>query len=99
MGARSVIVVVFYYLIKQFVEFGIGIVGASIHTNTRFLVSNTGENAHLEGNAFSTFLILVLFPDFLGQAFFALRFGTLLEELVEIHEILWTFISLVEGVL
>jgi hypothetical protein len=29
-------------------------VGASIHTNTRFLVSNTGENAHLEGNALST---------------------------------------------
>jgi len=66
LGAWSVIVVVFYYLIKQFVEFGIGIVGASIYTNSRVLVRNSGENAHLKWNSFLAALVFVLIPNFSG---------------------------------
>jgi hypothetical protein len=35
-------------LIEKLVEFGISVVGSSVKTNTRILVSNTGEDASLE---------------------------------------------------
>jgi len=43
------VVIVLDDLIEKLVEFGISIVGSSINTNTRILVSNSGENACLEG--------------------------------------------------
>jgi len=41
LGTWSVLMIVLNDLVEKLIELGVGIVGASIHTNTRFLVSNT----------------------------------------------------------
>lgn len=48
LGSWAVLVIVFNHLIEQFVELVVRIMRSSINTDTRVLVSNTGENAHLE---------------------------------------------------
>lgn len=44
------LVVVLDNLIEKFVELGVGLVGSSINTDSRILVSNTREDAGLERN-------------------------------------------------
>jgi hypothetical protein len=62
-------------LIEKLVELVISIMRSGINSDTRFLVGNTRENAHLERDTFGTFLVLVFLPNFFGAANFALGSG------------------------
>jgi hypothetical protein len=93
------VVVVGDDLIEELVELGVSIMRSSVNTDTRVLVGNTGEDASLESYALSAGLILVLLPDFLGQALLALRSGAFLKEFVEVHKIGPGLVALVELIL
>jgi|TARA_B110000977_G_scaffold176704_1_gene232636 hypothetical protein len=82
------VVIVLDDLIEKLVEFLISIVGSSINTNTRILVSNSGENACLEGYTSGAFLVFVLFPNLFGAAFFACGFRLGGEESIEVTELI-----------
>jgi len=92
-----VLVVVQDNLIEELGELGVSIVRSGIDTDTRILVSNTRENAGLESYTLRAALVLVLLPDFFGEALLALRFGALLKELVEVDKIGAGLIALVES--
>lgn len=55
-------------LVEELVELVVSVVRSSVNADARVLVSNTGENTHFEGDALFAFLILILFPNFFGQA-------------------------------
>ena len=87
LGVFVMLVIVENDLVEKLLELSVSIVRSSIDTNARILVCNSRENAHLERNACCAFLILVLFPNFLGKALLALRFGVSSEEVVEVDKI------------
>ena len=82
-----VTVIVLDDLVEEFVELGVRIVRAGIDTDSRVEVLHTREDASLEGNSLSAFLVLVLLPNFFSQAFAKLRRGSLWEESLEINEL------------
>ena len=95
-GVDVVLMVVKDDLIKQLVELFVSLVGSSVDTDARVLVGNTGENACLESNSCVTTLILVLLPNFFGQALFASGFSVRQEELVEVHQLFSVGVAVVE---
>jgi hypothetical protein len=81
-------VVVLDNLIEELVELGVSIVRACVDTDSGIEVLNTGEDAGLECNSLSAGLVLVLFPNLLGQALGKLRLGTSWEESIKIFELI-----------
>ena len=99
LGIWGVAVVGLDDVVEELVEFRVGVVGASVNTNARVLVGDSGENAHLEGDTLSAFFVFILLPDFLGQASLALVLfwqGSGGEEVIEVDEILWALVAIVE---
>jgi hypothetical protein len=92
----SMLVVVLNNLVENLGELGISIVRSGIETDTRVLVGNTRENAGLESYTFFAGLVLILIPDLFCKAYFSLRFGSFLKELVKVDEVLGALVSLVE---
>ena len=84
----SVSVVVLDDLVEELVELGVSIMRSGVNTDSGVEVLDTGENACLEGNAFSAALVLVLLPDFLGEALAQLGLGSSWEESLEIYELI-----------
>jgi len=62
--------------VEKFIEFGVGIMGSSIDTNARVGVSNTREDASLEGDLILITLVFVLLPNFFGQVLAESRLAT-----------------------
>jgi len=85
-GFRAVLVVVGNALVEELVELGVSIVRSSVDSNTGVLVLDTREDASLESNALRARLVFVLFPNFLGQALFELRFAFWGEESFKVNE-------------
>jgi len=83
-----VLVIVGDALVKELVELFVSIVRSSVDTNARVLVLNTREDASLESNALRAGLVLVLLPDFLGQALLELGFAFRGEESVKVNKFL-----------
>ena len=63
----TVTMVVLNDLIEELIEGEVGVVGASIHANSRVEVLASREDTSLEGNTSRIALILVFVPDFLGK--------------------------------
>lgn len=63
-----VLVVVLDNLIEELVEALVRVVGTCVEADTGLWVLDSGEAHELEGNAAGILLILVLLPDFLGEA-------------------------------
>jgi len=66
-GTRGVTVVLLDDLVEKLVESSVGSVGASVDTDAGVGVVAAGEDAGLELNTLSVLLVLVLFPDLLGE--------------------------------
>jgi len=84
--ADLVTVVVLNDLVEEVVEGGVGVGGTSIDTDAGVEVLATREDASLESNALRARLVFVLFPNFLGQALFELRFAFWGEESFKVNE-------------
>jgi hypothetical protein len=52
------------------------------------LILNSGENTSFESNALGAFLILVFFPNFLGEAFFEFRLAVFGEKGIEVNKLI-----------
>jgi len=85
-GFRAVLVVVGNALVEELVELGVSVVRSSVDSDTGVLVLDTREDASLESNALRARLVFVLFPNFLGQALFELRFAFWGEESFKVNE-------------
>ena len=85
-GIRCVLVVVGNALIEELVESSVRVLRSSVDSDTRVLVLDTREDASFESNSLSARLVFVLFPNFLGEALFELRFAFWSEESFEIDE-------------
>ena len=93
LGIWAVAVIVEDNLIEKLVELGVSIVRSSIDTDSGVLVGNTGEDAGLEGDTLGACLVLVFFPDLLGNALLALGGGLGFKEFIVIDKILGFLVS------
>jgi len=98
-GSWGVLVVVLDDGVEELGELGVGVVGSGIDADSGVLVGNTGEHTHLEWYTLCAALVLILFPNFLGQALLAFRFGIWEEEFVVVHQLRAVGISVMELVL
>jgi len=73
LGIRGVTVVVLDNLIEELVELAVGFVGTGIDTDTGVKVLDTGVDAGLESDTILILLVLVFFPDLLGEGLGKLR--------------------------
>ena len=81
-----VLVIVLNDLIEKLLKLGVSLMRSGVDTDSGILVGNTGENASLKTNTSIAFLILVLFPDFLGKTLLKLGLALWGEEGVEVLE-------------